>query len=174
MAAVEQDRGWAEPGWQDALGWWWGGRIVAPSPALPRSKLQGRGPVHSPPVVPPLRRGDVDSRESGNDEGGGGNVGRGTPGNTRRGCLRCLGGCAGRSGCWEWQECEARLPGAAGAGRPARRRWRTPRRTDGTDPAPRPQWPGVRQHPAPSEWRADGQAPPCRMTRRGVGHDPAP
>ena len=48
------------------------------------------------------------------------------------------------------------------------------RHADGADPAPRPLWPGVRRHPVPWGWRADGHAPPRRMTRRGVGHDPAP
>ncbi len=66
-------------------------------------------------------------------------------------------------------------PAPFGAGRgtglgPAR----TARHSDGADPAPRPWWPGVRQHPVPSGWRTDGHASPRRTTRQGVGHDPAP
>ena len=62
--------GGAVLGWQDALDGW----VVAPSPALPRSKLQGRERAgRGLPVVSPLVRGDVDSRFHGNDGGGGRN-----------------------------------------------------------------------------------------------------
>ena len=54
------------------------------------------------------------------------------------------------SGCWEWQECGARRPpGAAGAGRPARARWRWARHSDGHDPAPPPYWRGGGHDPVP-------------------------
>ena len=87
---------------------------------------------------------------------------------------RCLGGSVGRSGCWEWQGCGARLPGAAGAGRPARARWRWARHADGADPAPSSWWRGVRQqHPVRARRHSDGHAPP-QTARRGVCHDPVP
>ena len=50
---------------------------------------------------------------------------------------------------------------------------RAARRSDGYEPAPRPDWPGVHHNPAPVGWRTDGQAAP-RAARRGVGPDPAP
>ena len=65
----------------------------------------------------------------------------------------------------------ARPPGATGAGRPAQVRWRWVRHSDGADPAPRPWWPGVRQHPVPAIPHSDGHAPP-HAGWRGVGHDP--
>ena len=46
------------------------------------------------------------------------------------------------------------VPGAGPVVGPAR----PARHADGADPAPRPQWPGVRQHPVPWGWRADGHA----------------
>ena len=47
------------------------------------------------------------------------------------------------------------------------------RHSDSTDPAPRPWWPGVRQHPVPLWRHSDGHAAP-RALRRGVAHDPVP
>ena len=160
--------GGAVLGWQDALDGIASrrerGRAYSLAPLWSPRSAGGRGWPH-PRLLSTMWRG-VDLCFRG--------IGRTWYRGTRCGCGRCVGGCVGRLGCGDWQGREASTPGAAGVGRPARRRWRSPRHADGADPAPRPWWPGVRQHPVPQGWRADGHAPPRRMTRCGVGHDPAP
>ena len=105
--------GGAEPGWQDALGGWWGGRAYSLAPLWSPRAAGGRGLRRRPlrlyqgsprcageraQHVAPLQRWWAHARIS---------VGAGM-------MRRCLGGSAGRSGCWEWQGRGARLPGAAG------------------------------------------------------------
>ena len=145
--------GGAVPGWQDARGGWF---------VVSRSTAGRYGGPHPRPLSTMWR--GVDSCFRG--------IARTWEcGKTQRGCGRCLGGLVSRSGCGDWQGRGASPPGATGAGRPAQVRWRWVRHSDGADPAPRPWWPGVRQHPVPAIPHSDGHAPP-HAGRRGVGHDP--
>ena len=158
-------------------------KLVAPSPALPRSKLQGRGWVASPPdgsqphgycqmwcgcAPPPAPLHHVE-RGKGlaplwSPRGAGGQSGvrivRVVGGGVLVGKRVSLGAGIGRDAGQAFLA-QPGLAGRQGDG------GISPRHADGADPAPRPEWPGVRQHPVPSGRHADGQATP--RLQGGVG-----
>ena len=169
MSAVEQDRGWGGT-WMAGCTWWvvgWDSRRVC----------AWEGLFTGPPVAPRCAGGQVGPhpRPLSTMWRGVGSCFRGDGGWIPVGVrmTRRWSRSAGRSGCGDWQGRGARLPGTAGAGRPARARWRWVRHADGADPAPSPWWRGVRQHPVPATRHSDGHAPPPAV-RRGVARDPVP